>query len=106
MINTLKNKPFSYFESENLKGKNGAYAGSEWTPYKLSVIKQWITMRDNYTFTDNKDDIYEGDWEQLDIKEYHSKYGVNYIYIDNERKLWRIRTTADEFYNHRPYKRQ
>ena len=105
MKHKLQNKPYSYFENENIKGKSGAYAGSEWTPYKLSVIKQWIDMRDEYTFTDNKEEIYKGDWEQLDIKEYHSKYGTNYIYIDTERKLWRIKTTADEFYNHRPYKR-
>lgn len=101
----LKNKPLSFFENENARGKSGAYAGSEWTPYNLLVMKQWIAMRDNYTFTDSEEEIYKGDWEQLDIKEYHSKYGTNYIYIDNERKLWRIRKTADEFYNHRPHKR-
>lgn len=106
MKNRLKNEPYSFFENENAKGKSGAYAGSEWTPYNLSAIKEWIDMRDEYTFTDNEDEIYKGDWEQLDIKEYHSKYGTNYIYIDNERKLWRIRETAGEFYNHKPYKRQ
>lgn len=105
MIKTLKERPFSYFESENVKGKNGAYAGSEWTPYNLSVIKQWIDMRDNYSFTDSEEDIYGGDWEQLDIKEYHSKYGTNYIYIDNDRMLWRIKMTGDEFYNNNTYRR-
>lgn len=105
MIERLKNKPYSFFENENAKGKSGAYAGSEWTPYNLLIIKQWINMRDKYTFTDSEEEIYKGDWEQLDIKEYHSRYGTNYIYIDNERKLWRIRETADEFYNNRPYKR-
>ena len=58
MIETLREKPFSYFESENAKGKNGAYRGSEWTPYNLSVIKQWIDIRDKYTFTDSEEDIY------------------------------------------------
>lgn len=105
MIKILKEKPLSYFSSENRKGRYGAYAGSEWTPYNLSVIVQWIDMRDKYTFTDSEEDIYDGDWEQLDIKEYHSKYGTNYIYIDNDRMLWRIRTTGDEFYNHTPYRR-
>ena len=51
MKNTLKNKPLSFFENENVKGKSGAYAGSEWTPYKLSAIREWIEIRDEYTFT-------------------------------------------------------
>ena len=98
------NEPFSFFVNENEKGKKGAYAGSEWTPYNLLVIKQWIGIRSEYTFTDCEDEIYKGDWKQLDIKQYHSKYGTNYIYIDTERKLWRIRQTSEEFYNHEPYK--
>lgn len=105
MIKTLQERPFSYFESENVKGKNRTSIWSEWVPYNLSVIKQWIDMRDKYTFTDNEEDIYGGDWEQLDIREYHSKYGTNYIYIDNDRMLWRIRKTGDEFYNGTPYRR-
>lgn len=105
MIDALKNKSYSYFEDKNTRGKNGAFAGSEWTPYNLSVIKQWIDMRDKYTFTNNEEDIYDGDWEQLDIMEYHSKYGANYIYIDNDRMLWRIKETNSEFYNGIPYKR-
>ena len=101
----LGEKEFSFFENENKKGKNGAYAGSEWTPYNLTVIKQWIDMRQEYAFTDAEEDIYKGDWEKLDIKEYHSKYGTNYIFIDPVRKLWRVRQTGNEFYNGIPYKR-
>lgn len=105
MKNILATKDYSYFVEENRKGKYGAYAGSEWRPYNLSVIKQWVEMRDKYTFTDNEEEIYKGDWEQLDIKESHNKYGINYIYIDNDRMLWRIRQTGNEFYNNVPYKR-
>lgn len=106
MVSTLKDKSYKYFESYNEGFKTDKYRLSEATPYNLNAIKKWIDIRDDYTFTDNESEIYYGDWEQLDIKEYHSKYGTNYIYLDHERKLWRIRTTGDEFYNHRPTKRK
>lgn len=105
MRSVLETQPLSYFEEENIKCKKDPYVSSEWRPYNLKAIAEWIAIRDKYSFIDSEDEIYKGDWEQLDIRESHSKYGTNYIYIDNDRMLWRIRTTAGEFYDHRPYKR-
>lgn len=74
-------------------------------PLDLPTMKKWITIRDEYTFTDDKDDIRGGDWEQIDIiYGSHSKYGINFLYIDKKRKLCRVKQTVDEFYGNTPYR--
>lgn len=98
MIDTLKNWTLEQFAHENEIGVK-AYRGSEWKPYDLAAIKKWISIRDNYTYTDGYS---PGTWEALDIKTSHSKYGTNYIYLDHERKLWRIYETISEFYGDGP----
>lgn len=90
----LAYQPYEYFVKEN--GKALEYSGSEWRPWKLEVIKQWIDMRDELTYVDN---YVEGNWERIDIKKSHSKYGTNYIYLERTKKLWRVNQTIDEFYN-------
>lgn len=97
MFNTLQNWTFEQFQEDNNKGLAGAYRGSEWRAYNLVAISTWISMRDDYTYTD---EWTPGNWERLDIKQSHSKYGINYIFLDHERKLWRIHQTASEFYGY------
>lgn len=72
---------------------------SEARPFNLEVMDKWIAIRNNYTYVD---EWTEGNWKSIDIKTCHSKYGTNYIFIDDERKLWRIRDTASEFYGSIP----
>lgn len=75
-----------------------AYNISGVTKYNLIVIRKWISIRDNYTYTE---DTSGDNWKYIDIKENHSKYGTNYIFINSNRKLWRIKTTGAEFYGTR-----
>lgn len=104
--NPLETYVYEWFAEQNEEGARGAFAGSEWRPWNLEVIKHWIAIRHKYKFTNNEEDIYGGDWEQLNITQSRSKYGTNYIYIDNERKLWRTIQTGGEFYGEGPYKRR
>lgn len=66
----------------------------------MKAIKTWIGIRDSLRFTNSEDDMYSGKWKYFMIVERWSKtrYGTNYIFIDEERKLLRIRQTGDEFY--------
>ena len=87
---------FDDFVEYNEKEKAGEFRGSEATPYNLDAIKTWVNIRNNYKYVDDPNT--KGNWQYLDIKKYHSKYGLNYIYIEPEQKLWRIRETGSEFY--------
>ena len=91
----LASQPIDFFEQFNEKYDKAAYNLSEVTKYNLTVIRKWISIRDNYTYTE---DTSGNNWKYIDIKEDHSKYGTNYIFIDSNRKLWRIKTTGAEFY--------
>ena len=97
MVRRLSEWKLSDFEKYNEQYDNGAFRGSEATKFKISAIKRWLSIRDELTFTD---DISGDGWKGLDIVDgWHTKYGTNYIMIQPEKKLWRIRLTGDEFYN-------
>lgn len=99
-VDRLSNWSIKEFEEYNAKYDSGAFRGSEATKYDLKAIKTWIGIRDSFKFTNSEDDMCSGKWKYLMIVERWSKtrYGTNYIFIDEERKLWRIRRTGDEFY--------
>lgn len=97
MDEILKEENIDYFESWNEAYKKGAFAGSEATAYNLVNIRKWIGIRDSFTFID---DIVPGKWKYIDLKEEHSKYGTNYIFVEPDQKLWRIKPTGSEFYGH------
>ena len=92
---TLSKGTLEYFIKYNKELIADKYRLSEATPFKIDVMEKWIAIRDDYTYSD---DIVPGEWEHLDIKEYHSKYGTNFIFIESAKKLWRIKTTGAEFY--------
>ena len=91
----LASQPITFFERFNRDYDNGLFRGSEATKYNMVIMRKWLAIRDNYTYTE---DTSGNNWKYIDIKEDHSKYGTNYIFIDPDRKLWRIKTTGAEFY--------
>lgn len=95
MTADLETSALRDFVAENESHSNPMYRGSEWTPYNIEMIEKWIELRNGLTFVD---DYVDGDWYALDIKTRHSRYGTNYIFIEPNKKLWRIRETASEFY--------
>ena len=96
----LANWSMKDFEAYNEKYDRGAFSGSEAPKYDLNAISTWIGIRDSLKFTNSEDDMHSGDWKYLLIVDRWSmtKYGTSYIFIDEERKLWRIRQTGEEFY--------
>ena len=96
-VRNLEEWKLSDYENYNDRFDRGAFRGSEATKFKISAIKRWLSIKDELTYTD--DTSGEG-WKYLDIKDgWHSKYGLNFILIHPEKKLWRIKLTGDEFYN-------
>lgn len=95
---TLSRKNYNYFEQYNERYDKGAFSGSEACAYDLAAIKKWISIRDNYTYTDNCEGT---NWKYIRIvrRGTETKYGTKYIFIDPDRKLWRIKTTGQEFYH-------
>lgn len=86
---------FEDFVKYNEEYDNDSFLqSSEATKFDLDAIKRWLSIRDGLTYTRE----FDGDWKALDIREFHTKYGTSYIYIDMKNKLWRTRTTASEFY--------
>ena len=71
------------------------YRYTECSKYDLGAMEKWIRVRNNLEYTE---DTSGGKWERLTIKQFKTKYGINYIYIDPERKLWRYMDSASEFY--------
>ena len=88
-------------EAHNRHYYNGDYRGSEATPFDLEAMKKFIELRDNkgYKYVD---DYSPGKWEAIDVKKSHSRYGLNYVYVDHERKIYRTRQTIGEFYGGSP----
>ena len=84
---------FDDFVKYNEEYDNSSFL-SEAAKFDLDAIKRWLSIRDGLTYTKE----FDGDWKALDIREFHTKYGTSYIYIDMKNKLWRTRTTASEFY--------
>lgn len=97
MLNLSQRITLTECEKYNTEYYRGDYRGSEARPYNLESMKKFIDLRDNkgYTYTEEANG---GKWECLDIKQSHSKYGWNYVYLDHERKLFRTKQTIDEFY--------
>lgn len=98
MYDIYLNGSYEDFEKFNEEYSEGKYRGSEARPYNLDNIRKWIEIRDNYKLLTDIDDINEADWEYIDIKQSHSKYGDNYVYVNRKTKQWRLRQTANEFY--------
>ena len=72
------------------------YDGSEDRPYNEGAMGEFIyAIRPAYAYTE---DCSGDDWRKLDIKQSHTKYGTNYIYVSDQRKLWRTRQSITEFY--------
>lgn len=96
----LQNEALKYFEDFNEQYKKDKWLQcSEAKPYNLKVIEKWIAIRDKFSYTE---DTSGNDWQYIDIAEWHTKYGCNYIFVDSIRKLWRIKDTASEFYGNLP----
>lgn len=84
----------------NQRYDRGEFFGSEATRKNPEAIARFIKLRDNdgYKYTE---DCSGGPWERVDITcGSHRKYGLNYIYLDHSRKLYRIRETIGEYYGH------
>ena len=95
----LLNGDITFFINYNDEYYNDEYRLSEMRPFNLDIINKWIAIRDDYTYTE--DDSGDG-WYCIDVTLSHSKYGLNYIFINPEKKLWRTRESASEFYGSRP----
>lgn len=95
---TLAECTLNDFEEYNERYDKGAFRGSEACRYNINAIKKWLSIRDDLTYTENT----SGDgWKYIDIIDgWHSKYGTGFIYIQPKKKLWRIKQTSNEFYNH------
>ena len=77
---------------------NGDFFGSEATRKNVEAMARFIKLRDEEGYQ-YPEDCSGGPWERLDITDgYHRKYGLNYIYLDHTRKLYRIRETIGEYY--------
>ena len=72
------------------------YDGSEDRPYNEGAMAEFIyAIRPTYAYTED----YSGDdWRKIDIKQNHTKYGTNCIYVSDRRKLWRTKQSITEFY--------
>lgn len=96
-VSRLESGTLEDFENYNKR------IGNDWVTdarqYNLDVIKQWIKIRDNYTYVPK---YVGGKWESIDIRKDHTRMGTNYIFIEDRKKLWRIHTTFDEFYGEIP----
>lgn len=96
--NNLMNWTLADFEKYNARYDAGAFSGSEANRYDLRAIRYWISVRDRYKYVLDPDT--QGDWKQLKIIEgWGTKFGIDYIYIEEKQKLWRISRTSDEFYH-------
>lgn len=87
------------FIEYNVAYDNDRYRLSESSKFNIVNIEKWISIRDGLRYTENAGN---GEWKCIDIKIDHTKYGSNYIFVDTENKLWRIKPTASEFYNSVP----
>ena len=91
---------------KDFKNYNNRYYADSWlqaseaTPFNIDNIKRWLAIRDKLMFVDEAG--YGPEWRALDIKQFHSKYGTNYIFIDIKNKLWRTRQNCGEFYGDVP----
>lgn len=100
MENRFKTITLKEVEQYNQEYYNGEYMGSEARPYNLDMMQFFINkIRPYYNYTE---DYTNGNWKAIDIKTDHSKYGTNYIYIDEDRKLWRTTQSVTEFYGNNP----
>jgi len=77
---------------------NGKFAGSEATPISMEIAKKIVSLLESgYKWTNETPN---GNWQRFDLcPGSHTRYGTNYVYIDNEQKLIRTRQTASEFYD-------
>ncbi len=75
---------------------SGAFNGSEATPINMDVAKNIVNLlKKGYTWTENS----SGVWRKVDVcPNCHTKYGTNYLYINDKDKKLRIHQTIDEFY--------
>lgn len=96
LAEALAEQSISFFEKYNEDyDKDDWLKHSEARKFNLTAIRNWISIRDGYTFVEERT---PGKWQHIDIKESHSKYGTNYIFIEPVAKLWRIKESAGEFY--------
>lgn len=104
----LEKENIEYFQKHNERYDKGAFAGSEAQKYNLEVIKKWIDIREEFSFTEECSE-YSADfdnWKEIDITDgWHTKYGIGYIYVNEKEGTWRIKRTSDEFYgkHHEPF---
>lgn len=77
----------------------GKFRGSEATPLDMQVAKSIVNLLEKgYSWINETPN---GNWRRVDLcPGAHKKYGTNYLYIDDDNKLMRVRETASEFYNH------
>ena len=106
--NALENAGIEYFEDYNKRYDKGAFAGSEATKYNLDMIRNWIDIREEFSFTEECLEYSEDfdNWKEIDIVDgWHTKYGLGYIYVNEKEGTWRIKRTSDEFYgkHHKPF---
>ncbi len=85
-------------EQYNKDYYDGKFDGSEATPISMDIALKVVRLLElGYQWT-NKTPC--GNWQRFDLcPGHHTKYGTNYIYIDDEQKLIRTRETSSEFYN-------
>jgi cell wall assembly regulator SMI1 len=76
----------------------GAFRGSEATPVDMNVATMLVDLLETgYAWIDQP---VAGNWTRYDLcPGRHTKYGTNYVYVDNDQKLLRIAQSASEFYS-------
>lgn len=98
IVDIFQNEPIEYFISYNERYKTDPVMRyTEATMYDLDAMRKWISIRDQFTYV--HDENTEGNWEYIGTTGGHrKKYGINYIYVEPVKKLWRYMETASEFY--------
>ena len=95
-IGKFENWSLEDFIEYNKQYDRGDFRGSETIKYDLDAIEKWISIRDMLTYTED----YSGNWKYIKIFDgYGTKYSTKWIFVDMDKRLWRINTTGDEFYN-------
>lgn len=107
-LHCLKKGNIEDFTKYNEQYDKGAFAGSEATKYNIDIIKKWIDIREEFSFTEKCSEYSEDfdNWKEIDITDgFHTKYGIGYIYVNEKEGTWRIKRTSDEFYgkHHEPF---
>lgn len=93
----LRYGTYEEFEEYNKECDEGIH--DKFDKFLLENVKYFIdNIRSGYKYVTAEPQI-EGDWYKLQIVEFKQKYSVNCVYVEPNKKLWRIFSYASEFYD-------